>query len=699
LKQFILIFLITTCLLINNNKLVAQNKLNPHDTKTSGNFKMVSFGISKLYQFDTVPPILNELRNVHPRIFMTAKSQRILKSKIGSLPYSKLLSKLLNLADKEVVSGPPAFKSESGNQDQQLWQREVGNAIPELAMAYCMTGIPKYLNSAKNYMLASASYPTWGSGSLDNTDLAAGHQLFGLALGYDWLYNELDNKSRDSIRSCLDQRGGCMFDLLLNKKVWWQNSYLQNHQYVNMTGLFAAGLALYGGPNDVDGWILLPLEKFRKSITSLEPDGACHEGIPYGEYGMEYLLKFMDLSRQLLGEDLFSNNNFFKETSNFRLYGMIPKDYWGISSSRLMSLGDGPRYDWYGPDYLLRKLASEYHNGNAQWLADTLDNSGYCSPGALFLNLLWVNPEIKPEPPNALPTFKHFKDLDIAYMRSGWDGKESLSLFKCGPFIGHSATTAFNYDPGGSHVHPDVGTFQIFSHGDWLISDDGYAFKRTSYQNTLTINTIGQLGEGGPWFNGSRLVGIPNQPRIVYSKTSGKSNYLIGDVTPAYPAECKLKYFYRHLLYLKPDCWIIADEVASDTTALFEFYYHSDYPFIEDKINHFTVKGLRGSLSVAILNPNSLKKDTFMQDIQGTGGEIANHLNVLKVSSENKASNLFITVLESYPSGASPSIKPAVVSTSNGDRLVLTYGHIKKRFKINTNRKDKHTPLLIEINN
>ena len=42
-------------------------------------------------------------------------------------------------------------------------------------------------------MVASAGYRTWGLGSVDGKDLAAGHQLYGLALAYDWLYDDLDS--------------------------------------------------------------------------------------------------------------------------------------------------------------------------------------------------------------------------------------------------------------------------------------------------------------------------------------------------------------------------------------------------------------------------------------------------------------------------------------------------------------------------
>jgi hypothetical protein len=627
---------------------------------------------------------------------MTAQSQKVLKAKMNTQPYATLLEKLKAIADKAVISGPPVYKPGSGY-DEQLWQREVGNAIPELAMAYCMTGIRKYLYAARDYMLASASYPTWGIGDIDNSDLATGHQLYGIALGYDWLYADLDITSRDSIRYCLIRRGGRLYDLLSEGKVWWKDKYLHNHQHVNLVGLATAGLALYGENVDVDGWILVPLQKLKRAISSMPPDGGFIEGIPYSEYSIEYLMKFMALSNDLLGEDFFKGSSFFKNIANFRLYATIPQDYWKITNSTLMSLGDGPRRDWYGPDYLLRKLASEYNDEYAQWLADKIDSAGYSSPQAFFLNLLWVNPKIKSQPPNKLPLFKHSNDLDIVYMRSGWDGKESLSMFKCGPWIGHYAASQYKYDPYGGHTHPDVGTFQIFSHGDWLITDEGYAWKRTIYQNTLVVNGKGQIGEGR-WFSGRQYVQAPEQPNIIYTSSNKDYDYVIGNAKPAYPASTHLTSFCRHILYLKPGCWVIADEVKADSLSSFDFYYHSDFPFTADGPNHYKIEGIRGSMNATILKPENADKQTFLQDIEGTGGGIAKQMNVLKVSSKDKTSDLFITVFEAYATGKASTIKPSIVTSKNFEHLVLISKKGTKRFKIESNRTDKNSPLFVEIN-
>lgn len=642
---------------------------------------------------DSVPDALKRVKNVHPRLYMTKKSLVELRAKMTSEPYIALLEKLKAIANKAVNSGPPAYRAGRPN-DEQLWQREVGNAIPELAMAYCMTGNPKYLKGARDYMLASASYPTWGAGNLDNTDLATGHQLYGLALGYDWLYSDLDVTSRDSIRDCLVKRGKCLYELLANEKVWWHRYYLQNHQHVNLAGLAAAGFALHGEAH-TDQWILLPLKKFRQVIATSPPDGGWHEGIPYTGYSLEYILKFLDLSASLLGEDFFQRSSYLKNVASFRLYGSIPADYWLDSKSTIMTFGDCPRMDYYGPDYLLRKLASEYKDGYAQWLADKMDSCEVTKPEAFFLNLLWMDAGIKPLPPVALKTFRHFKDLDIVYMRSRWDGKESLSMFKCGPPLGHYATSWYKYDPCAGHTHPDVGAFQIFSHGDWLISDDGYAYKRTQYQNTLVVNGKGQIGEG-TWFNGKLYLGTHEHPKIVYAKSNKDYDYVIGNAKPAYLPDSHLTFFNRHLLYLKPDCWVLADEVRADTASLFEFYCHSDYPFVSENSNIFKAGGSRGSIKVTLLKPENVDKQAILQDIQGTGGRFQKQMNVLKLSSANKSTDFFLTVFEAYPNGGAPTIEASVVSSRKGEILLLKSTNGTRSFRILTDRKDKNTPLFVE---
>ncbi|MGA2501096.1 MAG: DUF4962 domain-containing protein [Tepidisphaeraceae bacterium] len=639
---------------------------------------------------------LDQIKAIHPRLYLNQQRFEDLKRKTSDEPYRRLLAQVVAVADGGVRSGPPKYiEHDNYSGDEQLWQRSVGNMIPHLAMAYRLTGERKYLQAASDWMVASAGYRTWGLGNIDGKDLAAGHQLYGMALGYDWLYDNLDPQTRLIIQKCLETRGRFMFEQLSAGKIWWGKSYLQNHQWVNLTGLAAAGMALYGQTPDVEGWIRLPLEKYRTVMVSLGPDGASHEGVPYWSYGVEYMLKFMDLARDLLGEEMFKDNAWFRHTADFRLYSMLPRGGWSRRAS-LMTFADGPRYDWYGPDYLLRKLAAEYRDGHAQWLANELDHAQLCSTEASFLNLIWVDPALKAVSPADLPTFKHFEDMGLVFMRSGWDGQESLLAFKCGPTLGHDALKRYSYDPGSGHVHPDAGAIQLFAHGDWLIVDDGYSAKHTEYQNTVTVNGIGQTGEGKAWFDSTRLLKEKRGAKILYARPGKEFDYVIGDVAPAYEPAAGLARFVRHVVYWRPDIWVLIDELATREPAEFTLFFHADEPFQgAGGGNVFDVKGRNGALRLVALAPESAVAKCFKQDIVSTGGKTGDKLDVLALSNGSKQDKaMFVTVLSAYKAVDKPDMDATLTHTSSAPILTLRYGDRTFRLALHPDRSDPSGPII-----
>ena len=656
------------------------------------------FTAGEQYHFTTIPAPLARLQGVHPRLYLTDERVQELKAELKREPYASLFQQLRGVADRLASDGPPAYrKDDRWSGEEQLYQREVGSAIPNLALVYVLTGERKYLAAAQAWMRASAGYPTWGLGEIDGMDLAAGHQLYGLALGYDWLYQDLDADARAAVRACLRQRGERMYQALLNKRVWWHNAYLQNHQWVDMTGLAAAGLSLFGEVEGVDGWVLLPLEKLEITMASLGPDGASHEGVPYWSYGLEYLLKLMDLTRSLLDRDLFANNPWFQHTASFRLYSMLPQQSW-TQQSDLMTFADGPRSDWYGPDYMLRKLAAEYRDGHAQWLANALRGADLCNDAAAFLNLLWADPSVPAQPPTDLPTFEHFDDLDLVFMRSSWDGDEALMAFKCGPHIGHHALAKYSYDPGGGHVHPDAGSFQLFAHGDWLIVDDGYTFKTTAFQNTALVNGVGQEGEGEAWFQGDQLCAEKRGARILRADHAQDHDYIIGDVTAAYKREAGLKKFLRHVFYLRPDCWVIVDELEAVSPSTFELYFHADFPFQQQEGNRFTVQGKNGALRLTVLAPAEVVAESWRQPLIGTSGKPAGEIEALKVSNRDARQQLtFVTVLEAYPAASTPGAKPEIAERGGQKILTLVAPDRTRRLSLQPDRPDARSPVLVEL--
>jgi len=281
---------------------------------------------------------------------------------------------------------------------------------------------------------------------------------------------------------------------------------------------------------------------------------------------------------------------------------------------------DGPRRHWYGPDYLLRGLAREYRDPQVQWLAQQTGDAGVTSPGAPWLNLIWYDPSIPATPPDQLPTLHHFDDMGIVSARSDWSGEESLAVFTCGPFIGRKAVQEFSYDPGGGHVHPDANHFVLFGAGRWLMRDDGHCWKWTGQHNTLLIDGRGQLGEGKQWFQGGQPLAAKARPRILRATSTATLDHMVGDATDAYPADLGLERFQRHLLFLKPDVLIVADDVRLTAPKALELRFHPDQQTGRRDGRAFLFEGKSAALRLEPLTPDSVPIDAGPRALEGRHG-------------------------------------------------------------------------------
>lgn len=557
------------------------------------------------YSLSEVPASLEAVRGVHPRLYLTDDRVRELRIAMATT-HAHLWAEVRQLADAIAEDDPPVY-TPTGDDGGQLWQRPVGNAMPYLALAYRLTNQERYLHAAKRWALASCNYPTWGTGYHDGIDLAAGHQLYGLALVYDWCYHDLDVRTRDRIRRTLIERSSAMFQAIATDRVWWHRLYLQNRMWVNTCGLAAAGLALFDETDEALLWIGLPLKKLQTSLDGLGPDGASHEGMGYWQYGAEYMLKFMSLARDLLEVDLY-DHPWWRNTAKYGLYLSLPQQAW-TQGNCVVDLADSPTYHWYGPDHILRHLAAVYDDGYAQRLAWEIDATNVEARNAHWLNLLWYDPLVQPLALDDLPTLHPFEDMGIVSARSGWSGDEGLVVFKCGPFIGHHAVREFSFDPGGGHAHPDAGHFVLFGQGEWLLRDDGYRTKWTHHHNTLLIDGQGQLGEGGPAFVARDCLLTRAEPRVLATVSKPQYDHIAGDVTQAYPRELGLKHFVRHLLFLKPDVLIVLDDVLCEADRSLELRFHPGGTDCESEGNLSVIKGERATLRAELLTAKSVASE------------------------------------------------------------------------------------------
>lgn len=495
-----------------------------------------------------------------------------------------------------------AGQGRMGGANEMWWQMNVGSNLPVLALAYVGTGNRAYFTSAVDWARTSCQYPHWGSGPQADNDLAAGYLLLGVATVYDWLYKDLDGGSREALRSCLADRGRRMFEK--SGSSYWSSWYLQNHMWVSLAGLGAAAGALLDDPasgGEAARWMALCLDKFRHVDSLLQPDGASQEGITYWSLGMDGLLRFWALAEDLLGEK--PTSPWWKNTGYYRSYLSLPRNAW-TADNDVVNFADCTGTDWVGPDYILFRLAEMNRDSHIEWLAEQTKSVSHCERfGACWLDSIWRDRTLKPEPPAGLPTMRRFTDMDIVSSRSDWSGNESLVAFKSGPALGHRASGMTNSEIGGPHAHPDANHFVVFGDGEWLIRDDGYRAKQTGDHNTLLVDGRGQIGEGREWFDTEAQLRAKANPKILAATSSPAMDYMAGDAASAYPAQSGLRRFVRQLVFLKPDVLIVADDIQASSPRNLELRFHPEFAASADSTGAYISKGEKSLLRIEPFEP------------------------------------------------------------------------------------------------
>ncbi len=507
----------------------------------------------------------------HPRLYLNDEKIVFLKDKInnGVEPYRSYWNTIKYKADEYAKEAP--YPPDDPRVISPFGEREIGDRLPYLAMAYLISDDPKYLDNAKAWMDAIANYSTWGG----DQDLVASHILFGMSIAYDWLYDELSTAERGSYAAKMEYHADILYDLLVNTKIWWADNYHQNHNYVNTGAIMAAGVAMYDVLEDPDLYIQAACDNFTHVLDALPPDGAYTEGVGYWSYGIGALLRYFDLERDILGVDRVLDNPWFQNTGRYRLLANVP------GYAEVIQIADvyDERTDWYSPA-ALQWLASKFNDPYSQWLAsEILSVRRY--PPIDWRNLIYYDESIPEVSPNHLPTYGYFDDLGIFTSRSSWEDSDATFLvFKAGPPMGHHAHEVLHLPMGSRHAHTDAGVFLLDAYGEYMIVDNGYQYGwLTADHNTITFDGgVGQLGETlDP--NGldiPEIIDNDGNAHILHTDFTREFEYLVADLTQMYKPELQITKFVRHILFIQKQIIIVIDEVESDVIHDIEWRLHID---------------------------------------------------------------------------------------------------------------------------
>ncbi|HPF01888.1 MAG TPA: heparinase II/III family protein [Bacteroidales bacterium] len=384
----------------------------------------------------------------HPRILLLKGEEALVDQTIAADRRWLTVSSFIIDQSEAMLDKPPVERVLTGRRLLSK-SREALKRIYYLSYSYRKTADNRFLARAEEEMLAVAAFSDWNPSHF----LDVAEMTMAMAIGYDWLYENLTEESKSVIKEAIVEKG-LKPSLLSQNSGWAKNS--NNWNQVCNAGMVFGALAVYEDEKD------LALKMIERAVTSTalpmedyNPDGAYPEGYGYWGYGTSFHVMFLSAMEKAFGDyyKLPSAEGFMKTAGYLENmtgpFGM-PFNYSDCGSGA----NTNPAMYWFAarlkdPSVL---WSERYFLNNKTLPADRL------LPSLLVWSTGIITEDITP------PSYRVWTGQGknpVALMRTGWNDKNDI-------FVGFKAGS-----PYVNHGHMDVGSFIMDANGERWAMDFG----------------------------------------------------------------------------------------------------------------------------------------------------------------------------------------------------------------------------------
>ncbi|MFQ6097588.1 MAG: DUF4962 domain-containing protein, partial [Armatimonadota bacterium] len=530
------------------------------------------------------PPMREELVGEHPRLLFTADDLDALRARLDDERVKMFYSLPGRLTRK-----PPAFRPGKRNGGPF-------RGLGSYAFGYLLSPDEEQLAHISDWLQMATTYPNVG------VDLDAEYFMEGVALTYDWLYDEIPTDLRQRVRDTIARQCRTVFEASLAHRQGGGLSYQQNHYWFAHLSLALGAAAVYGEVPEAEEWLAWAWDRFERIALTFSPDGGFHEGPAYWDYSMPTLYLYTDLYEWCTGLRIPAGDQGLKGQAEFRLHHVYP----GLAHSAAVE--DAQVSISRPATKLLLWEAKRYRDPVTMGIARLLNRG----PSSDRFNLLWLDENVEArDPAESVPLAKYYPDVETVFARTSWSDDATYVAFVSRPMGGHLwADLCAKFGLGGTgHNHPEQNHFVLFGRGEVLAGDPGYTYeKRTRNHNTILVNGRGQYGDGEMWPRPN-----PGRAHITQFLTKGDVTIATGDATSAYPEGLGLTRFERTLVLAGRDLVVVYDRLAAKEPRTFSWLLHH-YGRISDvgSAGHPAWRIVRGAaaLTVAPVAPAELTAET-----------------------------------------------------------------------------------------
>lgn len=452
--------------------------------------------------------ILKTLQKEHPRLLLTETRLQELKALSNTdTRLKKYAADVVAQADKDIFKSPiqhvligPRLLDKS---------RECLSRVYNLSFAYRWTGNEKYLSSAISNMRTVCAFADWNPSHF----LDVAEMTHAVAIGYDWLYNKMDQATRDEIKAGLIKLGLNEGKKAYASNAWWMKVDHNWNQVCN-SGLTIGALAVAETDPDI-ALTIVPkaIECLPYALKSYGPDGVWGEGPGYWGYATDYTVYGISALQTALGSDFeLTKLPGMNLTGYFPIYSAGPTGY-------MLNYADAGEKSKLGAPHPDLWLAGVYNNNHfSDFVIDQLETRT-----ANVYDVIWYRPYANSAAKRDLDKFFD-GSVALYFSRSSWTDANALWI---GLKAGYNKV---------NHAHLDLGNFEMDALGvRWArdLGSDDYNLPDYFGKLRYTYYRLQSISHNVPLLNGQNQREDATSKFVKHAEGIAEP-YAILDFTEAY---------------------------------------------------------------------------------------------------------------------------------------------------------------------
>ena len=402
------------------------------------------------------PPILATLKASHPRLLVTESSWDEIKARRAQDPELDAFLKRCEVEARALLEVEPIAYKMEGKRLLPVSSAVLRRVIL-LAMQFRLTGDEAFSRRAQAEMLNVAAFQDWNPSHFLDT----GVMTVAVALGYDWLYDQLDAPTRKTLAAAIAEKGlraGLKTSSSLKRKDNWNS--------VGNAGMALGALAIAEDEPVLAAQTLQNVRDFNPlGLEVYAPDGVYPEGPGYWNFGTMYEVILLSALESALGTDwgLIQSPGFLQSIDAISQLLGPSGTFFNYSDGGVQPFWNGASF-WFAKRLNQPELARYEVASVKRFMAKPVASNSGADRISPLVALWW--PRAQQEKTSGLPTNWYGAGPNpIATFRTNWNDPNATYLALKG---GRAAQ---------GHGHMDAGSFVLEADGvRWARDLDAQAY-------------------------------------------------------------------------------------------------------------------------------------------------------------------------------------------------------------------------------